>query len=116
MKPPAEGIVNLGIPQILTANEKENTADGIGMLGEALHAAGLKTGVLGNGDTYDQFNRDAVTIAMDKWGRVDYGNVAVLCPRPESALGYQTNYPGFERVPGIIHQGELYSCGNRRHL
>ncbi|MGI6555361.1 MAG: hypothetical protein ACOX2P_08465 [Bacillota bacterium] len=95
MKPPAEGIVNLGIPQILTANEKENTADGIGMLGEALHAAGLKTGVLGNGDTYDQFNRDAVTIAMDKWGRVDYGNVSrsIVSNVPESALGYQTNYP-----------------------
>ena len=89
----------------------KNTADGIGMLRP--HAAGLKTSVLGNSDTYDQFNRGAVTIAMDKWGRVDYGNVSLcVSMSPKVPLVIKPITPAFEGS-GIIHQGELYSCGNR---
>ncbi len=91
---PPEGVVTLGIPQIRKANETEHIEDGPGRLGEALHSAGLKTAVLGNGDIEDEFNRDVVTIAMDKWGRVDYGDVSrkLLVKAPRSALGYHTDY------------------------
>ncbi len=94
MEPPLEGVVTLGISQIKIANEKEGIMEGPGALGEALKQAGLKTAVLGNGDVPESFNRDAVTIAMDKWGRVDYGNVSrnILNIVPESALDYQTDY------------------------
>ena len=94
MEPPVEGVVTLGISQIMLANEKEDIMDGPGLLGDTLHAAGLKTAVLGNGDDLENFNRDAVTIAMDKWGRVDYGEVSrnVLVSAPKSALGFNTDY------------------------
>lgn len=94
MEAPPEGVVTLGIPQIRKANEAENIEDGPGRLGEALHSAGLKTAVLGNGDIEDEFNRDAVTIVMDKWGKVDYGDVSsnLLIKVPESPLGYQTDF------------------------
>lgn len=93
-KPPAEGVVTLGISQIKIANEKEDILETPDLLGDYLHAAGLKTAVLGNGDIENDFNRDVVTIAMDKWGRVDFGDVSrnVLISTPESALGFQTDY------------------------
>lgn len=94
MEPPPEGVVTLGISQIKIANEKEKIMEGPGALGDALHSAGLKTAVLGNGDVPEEFNRDVVTIAMDKWGRVDYGDVSrnILIEEPRSALSYFTNY------------------------
>lgn len=94
LQPPSEGVVNLGISQIKIANEKEGITEGPGALGDALQQADLKTAVLGNGDVPDHFNRDAVTIAMDRWGRVDFGNVSrkVLQVVPRSPLSYYTNY------------------------
>ena len=94
MKPPAEGVVTLGISQIIIANEREDILDGPGMLGDSLSAAGRKTAVLGNGDVHDEFNRDVVTIAMDRWGRVDYGDVSrnLLAYVPQSPIGYHTDY------------------------
>lgn len=94
IQPPPEGVVTLGISQINIANENEQIPDGPGKLGDSLRAAGLTAAVLGNGDVIDDFNRDAVTIAMDKWGRVEYGNVSrnLLSVVPSSALHFQTDY------------------------
>ena len=94
MEPPAEGVVTLGISQIMLANQQADILEGPGALGEALKQGGLKTAVLGNGDVPEDFNRDAVTIAMDRWGRVDYGDVSqnLLKETPQSVLGYYTNY------------------------
>lgn len=94
MEPPKEGVVTLGISQIMRANEAADIMYGPGRMGDVLNAAELKTAVVGNGDIEDEFNRDVVTIAMDKWGRVDYGDVSrdLLVKVPHSALGYQTDY------------------------
>jgi len=93
-EPPPGGVVCLGIPRIINNNEREGISSGPGMLGETLHRYGLKTAVLGNADVQKEFHREAVTIAMDRWGTVDMGNVSrnLVKRVPESPLLYQTDY------------------------
>lgn len=68
---PSEGTVFPAWPRLLALNEKVAP----GALGEALHAAGLATAVIGNGDLPDRYRRAAAAIAADCRGRVDYGAV-----------------------------------------
>ncbi|MBC7336020.1 MAG: hypothetical protein H5U01_07090, partial [Clostridia bacterium] len=86
--PPA-GIVLPAWPEILAANGGK----AIGLLGEALHGAGLATACLGNGDLDDEWHRVSALIASDSQGRVDYGDVSrgVLKPRPEGLLPLETD-------------------------
>ncbi|MHB0912918.1 MAG: hypothetical protein ACYC2Y_05680 [Armatimonadota bacterium] len=59
-----------------------------GMLGEALHAAGLSTAVLGNSDD-THVHREAATICMDSQGQVDFGDVGrgMTMPDPSFPTG-----------------------------
>jgi hypothetical protein len=68
----------------------------VGALGEALHAAGLRTAVLGNADRGEvqlRPGRAAVTIAMDGRGIVDSGDVGfgLLRADPDGAVPVQTD-------------------------
>ena len=46
-----------------------------GLLGSALHEAGIKTAVIGNSDLPGEMHRETAAIAMDETGRVDYGDI-----------------------------------------
>ena len=79
---PAGSAVFLGLGQAVRENAKLNAAPArLGVLGDALHAAGLKTGIIGNADTIalgknDQpLDRSAAVLAMDSRGIVDGGNI-----------------------------------------
>jgi hypothetical protein len=63
-----------------------------GELGTALHAAGLKTAAVGNSDAETR-HREIATIAMDKDGLVDFGDVgpSMVTPDPTAPLGARTN-------------------------
>ena len=45
-----------------------------GLLGSQLHTLGIKTAVIGNSDMPGEAHREAVAIAMDESGRVDFGD------------------------------------------
>ena len=93
LKPPAPGVVHLGIAPAQRSNLNGKVTAVPGNLGELLHGHGLKTAVLGNADLDQELHREVVTIAMDKSGRVDYGNVsAALTKDGGFFFGQQTDY------------------------
>ncbi|MCE5323430.1 hypothetical protein LLG46_08985 [bacterium] len=68
-------IVHTEIGKILRANEEASYRAHPGVIGSALHEAGIKTAVIGNSDIPGQMHHEAVAIAMDKNGIVDLGNI-----------------------------------------
>ncbi|HEX3033464.1 MAG TPA: hypothetical protein VHS59_14730, partial [Bacillota bacterium] len=100
LKAEPDSVVHLQLPKILMLNADQKYTNQPGALGTVLHQAGLRTGVLGNADTAAAapgiipHGRAAVTIAMDKWGRVDQGVVdqTLLKPDPAFAWGLATDY------------------------
>ena len=75
-KPAAGSVVQLSIVDVLHENADLKYNYTIGAIGEALHRSGIKTAVIGNADIYKEVNRQAVNIAMDSRGIVDYGDVS----------------------------------------
>lgn len=64
-------VVHIGIAKMQHDNAELNYQVTVGALGDALHAAGLKTAVVGNSDD-DEIHREAATICMDSKGLVDF--------------------------------------------
>lgn len=92
--PPDEGVLQLSIAQLDMVNKNQFRSVQIGALGTALHQAGFKTAVFGNTDVGTDLGRQAVTIAMDENGIVDYGHVGseVLLNDPLFPGGKRTDY------------------------
>jgi hypothetical protein len=87
-------IVQPEIGRIIRANEAASYRAHPGSLGSALHRAGIKTAVIGNSDMPGEMHREAITIAMDDKGLVDYGytdSANIILRDPASAYGIQTN-------------------------
>ena len=66
-----------------------------------------------------EFHREAATIAMDRWGRVDFGDVSrsMIEWKPDSLSLYRTNYSSlletFKKIyPAadltVVETGDLY--------
>ncbi|MDD5748066.1 MAG: hypothetical protein PHP64_03290 [Actinomycetota bacterium] len=72
------------------ANKNRSSKDYPGTLGELLESNGLKTGVVGNSDTYYGKCRLAPLICADKSGFVEFGNVGnnLSIRDPQSPGGY----------------------------
>lgn len=92
-------LVHLGIAQMETVNTELKYDYLPGSIGTILHRNGYKTAVIGNSDLpgvegNDKYRRFAVSIAMDKDGQVDYGNVSSNCftTDPEIPGGIRTDY------------------------
>ncbi len=94
VKPPKGSVVHLGIAEIWNYNKDLKYDYQIGGLGTALHSAGLKTAVLGNADFNAEISREVVTIAMDRNGLVDYGDVGadLLVSDAKAVYGKRTDY------------------------
>jgi len=115
---PRGAVVHLGIARIRKQNAGLPYPARPGALGTVLHKAGRKTAVLGNADTPLGLRRQAVSIAMDENGLVDYGNVGagLLTKDSEFPGGLRTNYAGLLRemasLPGdaaltVVEVGDL---------
>jgi len=117
-KAPAGSLVELGIAGIVRQTAKLPYPAQPGLLGSALHAAGLKTAALGNADTPAGLQRQVVTVAMDGRGLVDGGDVSddLLTSDPQFPGGMRTDYKKlqarFMRLPAdtaftVIETGDL---------
>lgn len=89
-----KSVVHLGIEMIKKQNAGLPYPLVIGALGTSLHKAGLKTAVVGNADTSSGLWRQAVAIAMDGNGLVDFGDVGagVLIRNNIFPGGYRTSF------------------------
>ncbi|MEG6617600.1 hypothetical protein V6C27_14465 [Peptococcaceae bacterium 1198_IL3148] len=92
--PPANSIVQLGLPRMELANNNLPRTVEMGAIGTALHQAGLKTAIFGNSDLTDELGRLAVSIAMDNKGIVDDGLIGneILISDPQFPGGKHTDY------------------------
>jgi len=92
-------VVELGIASIVKDNENGLQEFIPGLLASTLKQAGRSTAVIGNSDTSldyepESCNREAVAIAMDNNGLVEYGDVGkdLLLRDKEYPFGIRTNY------------------------
>lgn len=100
IKPPVNGVVNLSIADVSRQSRKYKLDIYPGSLGKALKEAGLRIGVTGNADTFEEvqevppFHREVSLIAMDHLGRVPFGNVdrTLTSEESKSVGGLKTNY------------------------
>ncbi|MDI6705324.1 MAG: hypothetical protein QME73_03585 [Bacillota bacterium] len=91
-------VVNPDINRLIVQNEKGEYGAVAGNIGEALRSSGYKTAVIGNGDLDKSEIRWAVSIAMDRKGRVDYGRVddGILEKDKTFPTGQRTDYASIE--------------------
>lgn len=92
-------VLELGIAPAVKDNENDLQEFNPGELGRLLNEAGRKTAVLGNSDISldsdpSNNNREAVAIAMNGKGIVDYGDVGkgMLKKDPDYPFGIRTDY------------------------
>jgi len=93
-EPGGAAVVHLGLVPFLESEEVRTATFEMAVLGDALHQAGLRTAVVGNADYQGEHGRHAVTIAMDRRGRVDRGEVSahLLTADPSSPFGLRTDW------------------------
>jgi hypothetical protein len=91
-------VLHLGIASIDRVNAADPSQIRPGLLGTVVESLGLKTAVLGSADTgagpvSGSRHREAAALAMDQYGRVDYGAPAEseIVPAPEMAYGVRSN-------------------------
>lgn len=91
----ASGVVVLGAPATERLNKGRHLPSLPGALGQALHKAGKKTAVLGNGDVGTTVSRPAAIALMDRAGRVDEGAVGpeALTREQGAPYGVSANVP-----------------------
>jgi hypothetical protein len=88
---PRGEIVHLGMADIVQVNQRLQHPVRPGMLGDALHAAGKKTALIGNADG-KQPNREAALFVADSTGQIDYGDVS------GAVLAEDVNFPYGRRL------------------
>ena len=118
IKPFPGSLVQVGIARLRSMNGDLPYTAEPGVLGRALHSAGKKTAVLGNSDVYNRLSRQALNIAMDENGLVDYGKIGgdVLTGDLSFVGGLRTDYQrmleGYKELPPgtdftVIDLGDL---------
>ncbi|MBE0447525.1 MAG: hypothetical protein IBX64_05415 [Actinobacteria bacterium] len=92
-------VLELGIAAIVKDNDNNMQEFTPGQLADIISGAGKKTAVLGNSDTSlvdgrGGYNREAVAIAMNSNGVVEYGDVSksMLTHDPNYPFGIKTDY------------------------
>ena len=73
--PGSAQVLHLGMNSLRFINEEAKYPVELGALGDALHAGGIKTAVVGNSDTPANQGREAALIVSDSQGIIDFGNV-----------------------------------------
>lgn len=115
----SSAVVQLEINRIGQLNSQLSYPAVPGALGDCLHETDLKTAVLGNADTSFGRRRQILSIAMDRYGLVDNGDVsAFLLEKMDDRFpgGFRSNYArilqAMDRLPGdtaltVIETGDL---------
>lgn len=75
-KPPQEGVVCLKWEEVKRKNEEVGLEENIGLLGQCLEDAGIKTAVVGNSDLLEALSRNAPLVCADKRGSIPLGDVS----------------------------------------
>lgn len=94
----AKNINAININQLIQQNDEKGSYDSIlGLLGTTLSDNNLKTALLGNSDIIDNQavikNRNLGLLAMDEYGRIDYGNIENINVEDDSMpYGIRTDY------------------------
>lgn len=86
-------VLQLGMNRLLYVNSDAKYPIEPGAVGSALRAKGLKTAVIGNSDTPNDFRREAALIAVDTKGIIDYGDVgaSMVLRDPAAPYGVRTD-------------------------
>lgn len=106
--PPSGSLVQVGIASLKKMNETLPYTAEPGALGKAIHNAGLKTAFLGNSDTALKLQRQALSIAMDENGLVDFGLIGQEALTPDLGFvgGVRTDYSRlmdeYKRLPSGV--------------
>lgn len=100
-------ILHLGIPAVKKSNNTALYNAKIGILGDILKEQGIKTAVYGNADRgfdISKRRREAVLVAVDSRGRVDFGNISssVNENAPLRPFGLKTNFKAIENDIGKL--------------
>jgi hypothetical protein len=84
----------LGLPLLRLDNQKELSAEGVGLLGESLERQGLLPASLGNADIPEELRRYSSIIAMDAEGKVGAASVGadLYALDPEWPPLFRTNF------------------------
>lgn len=92
--PNDEGVVNIYIEMLKNTALKYKPSYEPGQIGKTARENGLKTAVIGNGDTVSTLNRNIALLAMDEKGMIPLGNVSqdLLEVNPTVLGGMQTNH------------------------
>ncbi len=98
--PGSAQVVYLGLPLQVSGNVQTTLGNELGALGAAVHATGLKTAAIGNGDPgwlvdSSRASRPAGVAAADETGIVDRGDVSVsmLLRDPFAPFGTRSDAP-----------------------
>ncbi len=113
---PRGEVVVIGAPATIRRNEGQHLSSAPGALGDALRRAGLRTGVVGNGDTgaalaqRPPLLRPAAVAVMDSTGSVDFGTVSPSLLRADRAapFGVQADRRAFmEAVRSTLQRADV---------
>ena len=86
-------IGNIQMGKLYNQNENNSYSPHLGLLGDSIHNAGLKTAAFGNSDTDEEEIRTSALIPMDSRGLVDYGNLDdILVDDGNYPYGFKTDY------------------------
>lgn len=131
---PGGEVLHVGLPSIARASGQLPYPVRVGALGEALHAAGVPTAVVGNADVIDPVptgsrpgrqvagpGRFAAAVVMDQAGVVDRGRVdrLVLTFDPAFPGGWRSDYAALEAdaLASLSHGGvAAVETGDLRRL
>jgi hypothetical protein len=91
---PDKGIINLDINKLISYNDVGEYQAIAGQLGSLIKEEGLETAAYGNMNVGDENRNPHVMIAMDKWGRVDQGDISteILIEDASYPGGFRTNF------------------------
>jgi len=84
----ANGIVHLGIGDLVRQNQPTTYPITLGLLGSALHRSGLHVACVGNADLPDSPHRELAAVAMDERGRVEFGDIGAGLLERDPRLPY----------------------------
>jgi hypothetical protein len=103
---PKGDVAVVGAPATGLLNQGKHLSSQPGALGDALHAAGKRTAVVGNADLGTSTDRPAAAALMDSKGEVDSGTVssALLAPDAAAPFGVRADPAAVVRATQVALQ------------
>lgn len=111
LRPGPSRILHVGISTVKKENANLPYNIKIGLLGDELNRVGVNTAVFGNtdrGSNIESRRREAVMIATDSTGKVDYGTISTQINKPDARrpYGIRTDYEAVYREISSLPSGK----------